>query len=401
MKKMILRSLACALALAMLTGCGGAGKEGPTESTVAAEADTSGDAAGGNGKDGDGAAALDESGMAKAPSDEQADAAAEGTDLADAPDDEAESGEDTDEAKDQTGTEVRIGSLKGPTSMGLVFLMEMAESGKTTDPYSFTMVTAADELLPKVLSGDVDIALVPANVASTLYNKTEGQVAVIDINTLGVLYGISSDDRIKTMADLKGKTVYTTGKGTTPEHVLRYLLEANGLAEGDVTLEFKSEPTEVAALLAQQPEGIGILPQPFVTVATAQNDALQIVLDLTKEWEALQTADGSSMVTGVTLVRRAFLEENPEAVAAFLEEHEKSAAYAKDQPDKAAELVVKTGIIEKAPVAKAALPYCNITCITGEEMKTALSGYLKVLFDQDSKSVGGALPGDDFYYLGR
>ena len=126
-----------------------------------------------------------------------------------------------------------------------------------------------------------------------------------------------------------------------------------------------------------------------------------IVLDLTKEWEALQTADGSSMVTGVTLVRRAFLEENPEAVAAFLEEHEKSAAYAKDQPDKAAELVVKTGIIEKAPVAKAALPYCNITCITGEEMKTALSGYLKVLFDQDPKSVGGALPGDDFYYLGR
>lgn len=402
MKKMIVRSLACVMAAAMLAGCGGQGKDSSTESTAAAESRASDDAVKETGEDRDGAEGTDAL---------DGDKAAEGTkdgtegaspakDTGDGDVDGAD-GADTDENGAQEGTAVRVGSLKGPTSMGLVFMMEMAESGKTADPYSFTMVTAADELLPKVLSGDIDIALVPANVASTLYNKTEGQVAVIDINTLGVLYGISSDDSIKTMADLKGKTVYTTGKGTTPEHVLRYLLAANGLSEQDVTLEFKSEPTEVAALLAQQPEGIGILPQPFVTVATAQNDALKIVLDLTKEWEAAQTETGSRMVTGVTLVRRAFLEEHPEAVVAFLEEHEKSASYVKEQPDRAAELVVKTGIIEKAPVAKAALPYCNITCITGEEMAAALKGYLDVLYEQEPQSVGGAVPGDDFYYLGR
>ncbi len=399
MKKMIVRSLACVMAAAMLAGCGaGQGKDSPTEGTVAAE--SSGlDAAEGEDGSADGEDTSD--GANAADASEGAVKDAQNADPAQDTGDGAEGDADMDENGGQGGTEVRIGSLKGPTSMGLVFLMEMAEGKKTEDLYSFTMVTSADELLPKVLSGDIDIALVPANVASTLYNKTEGQVAVIDINTLGVLYGISSDDSIKTIADLKGKTVYTTGKGTTPEHVLRYLLDANGLSEKDVTLEFKSEPTEVAALLAQQPDGIGILPQPFVTVATAQNDALKIVLDLTKEWKDVQTDGGSRLVTGVTLVRRAFLEEHPEAVAAFLEEHEKSASYVKEQPERAAELVVKTGIIEKAPVAKAALPYCNITCITGEEMKAALKGYLGVLYDQEPQSVGGALPGDDFYHTGQ
>ncbi len=282
--------------------------------------------------------------------------------------------------------------------MGLVFLMEMAEGGKTEQTYDFTMVTSADELLPKVIGGDLDIALVPANVASVLYGRTEGQVAVIDINTLGVLYGVTADNSIQSIGDLAGKTVYMTGKGTTPDYVFQYLLEANGIQD-QVALEFKSEPGEVAALLANQPEAIGILPQPFVTVACAQNEALGIALDLTAEWDKAQEEKGSQMVTGVTLVRKEFLEEHPDAVSLFLKDHEKSAAYTKEQPDQAAELIVKAGIIEKAPVAKKALPYCNITCITGQEMKAALSGYLQVLFDRDPKSVGGKMPEDDFYFI--
>lgn len=294
---------------------------------------------------------------------------------------------------------VRVGSLKGPTSMGLVHLMDQSEKGAAGNSYEFTMVAAADELLAKVASKELDVALVPANVASVLYSKTEGGISVIDINTLGVLDIVASDDSIKSITDLKGKTVYMTGKGTTPDYVFHYLLSANGMAEGDLTLEFKSEAAEVAAVLKEQPDAIGLLPQPFVTAACMQNEALQIVLDLTKEWQAVQGEHGSQLVTGVTIVRNDFLSENPNAVSLFLEEHKASAEFANTNADEASELIAALGIIEKAPIAKKALPYCNITCLTGEEMKTALSGYLQVLFDQDPKSVGGKLPEDSFYYI--
>lgn len=294
---------------------------------------------------------------------------------------------------------VRVGSLKGPTSMGLVQLMDKQEKGQAACDYEFTMVTAADELLGKVVNGDLDIALVPANVSSVLYNKTEGGISVIDINTLGVLDIVASDDSIGSIADLKGKTLYLTGKGTTPDYVIRYLLAQNGLSDADVTLEYKSEAAEVAAVLKEQADAIGLLPQPFVTAACAQNENLKIVLDLTAEWQKVQGDGGSQLVTGVTIVRNAFLEEHPEAVTLFLGEHGESAAFANEDPDAAAELIAAAGIIEKAPIAKKALPYCNITCLTGQEMKAALSGYLQVLFDQDPKSVGGKLPEDGFYYI--
>lgn len=294
--------------------------------------------------------------------------------------------------------DVRIGSLKGPTSMGLVYLMDRAEKNETDNHYEFTMTAAADELLPSMVSGDLDIVLVPANVASVLYNKTNGGVSVIDINTLGVLYMVSGDDAIHNMGDLKGRTVYLTGKGTTPDYVLQYLLKENGLT-ADVSLEYKSEAAEVAAVLTETPEAIGVLPQPYVTAACMQNENLSVVLDLTQEWASLQGEDGSRLVTGVTVVRKAFLEEHKQAVERFMEEHAYSTDYANEHVEEAAELVAAAGIIEKAPVAAKAMPKCNITYIDGTDMKTALSGYLEVLFEQDASSVGGSLPGDDFYYI--
>lgn len=294
---------------------------------------------------------------------------------------------------------LRIGSLKGPTSMGLVSLMDKASKGEAEGNYEFTMVTAADELLAKIVSGDLDIALLPANTASILYNKTDGKVRAIDINTLGVLYIVTADDTVKSMADLKGKTIYITGKGTTPDYVFQYLLTSNGLSASDVTLEYKSEPAEVAAILKEQPEAIGLLPQPFVTVAIAQNETLKIALDLTKEWEAVQGSDGGSLVTGVTVAGSSVLTDHSEAVKTFMKEQKASSEFANSNVDETAELVVKTGIIEKAPVAKKALPYCGITYQDGEVMKNMLSSYLQVLFDQDSKTVGGALPADNFYYI--
>ena len=305
--------------------------------------------------------------------------------------------ETTEEDISYESVEVKIGSLKGPTSMGLVYLMDQAEKGESANQYEFTMAAGADELLPSVISGDLDIVLVPANVASVLYNKTEGGVSVIDINTLGVLYMVSGNADIKEMADLAGKTVYLTGKGTTPDYVTQYLLAENNLAD-EVTLEYKSEATEVAAMLVEDTDAIGVLPQPFVTAACAQNENLSVVMDLTKEWAAIQGEGGSQLVTGVTVVRNDFLNENQAAVDKFLEEHKASAAYANENVEEAAELVVSAGIMEKAAVAAKAMPNCNITYIDGTDMKTALSGYLEVLYNQDAGSVGGALPAEDFYY---
>ncbi len=310
--------------------------------------------------------------------------------------------EDTGTVQPEEETEktvVRIGGMKGPTSMGLLFLKEKAENGETLEDYQFTMVTAADELLPKMIKGELDIALVPANVAAILYQKTERDITVIDINTLGVLYMVSGDETIEKVTDLKDKTIYLTGKGTTPDYVLHYILDANGLAEGEYTLEYKSEPTEVAVLLAENPDAIGLLPQPFVTVACTQNEALQVVMDMNEQWNLQQGEGGSRMVTGVTVVRNAFLKEQEEAVLQFMQDHEESTAAINADAEKGAELVVEAGIIGKAPIAQKAIPNCNITYIDGADMKSALSGYLSILFEQDAASVGGELPADDFYYL--
>lgn len=302
---------------------------------------------------------------------------------------------------DREAVTIRVGSLKGPTSLGLLNLMEKSSRGETTDAYEFQMAVGADELLPLMVKGDLDIALVPANVAAVLYRKTDGGAAVIDINTLGVLYMVTGTAEVNSIADLKGKTVYLTGKGTTPEASLRYLLDANGLSEEDVALEFKSEAAEVAAVLAEDPDVIGLLPQPFVTAACMQNENLKTVLDINEEWVRSQggTGNGNAMVTGVTVVRREFLEEHPEAVSAFLEEHAASAEAVNTDPAAGAALAVQAGIVAKEPIAQKAIPQCNITCMTGEEMKAALSRYLEVLYDFNAELTGGAVPGDDFYYI--
>lgn len=299
----------------------------------------------------------------------------------------------------QEKTTVRIGGLKGPTTLGLLSLQEKTTNGEAKEDYEFSMMTAADEILPLMIKGEMDIALLPANVASVLYNKTNGGISVIDINTLGVLYMVSGDSSIDEITDLKDKTIYLTGKGTTPDYVLHYILTENGFTESDYTLEYKSEATEVAAVLAENPDAIGLLPQPFVTAACAQNEALSVVLDMNEQWAAVQGEGGSRLVTGVTVVRNEFLEENEKAVKNFLAEHEESTKNINEDVEHGASLAVEAGIIAKEPIAKKAIPNCNITYIDGEEMKQALSGYLNVLFEQDASSVGGALPADDFYYI--
>lgn len=310
--------------------------------------------------------------------------------------DDANSPDTTDEDAAVEYVGINIASMKGPTTMGMVKLMDNSESGASEGSYNVTIYGTADEIVPLIVSGEADIANVPCNLASVLYKKTEGKIAVININTLGVLYVVETGETISSVEDLKGKTIYSTGKGTTPEYVLNHILKQNGIdPEKDVTVEFKSEATEVAAMLEGAENAVAVLPQPYVTVAMTKNDKIRIALDLTEEWEK---TDGSSLVTGVTVVQKEFLEAHPETVEKFLEEYAASVEYVNTDNDGAAALVGKYDIVAEG-VAKKALPYCNIVSVTGEDMKTSIEKYLEVLFNSDPKSVGGQLPDEAFYYI--
>ena len=302
----------------------------------------------------------------------------------------------TDESASAEKTTIRIGGLQGPTSIGMVKLMEDDETNSTANDYDFTVAGSADELTPLLIRGELDMAAIPANLASVLYNRTEGAIQILAVNTLGVLYIVETGNSVQSLADLKGKTIYATGKGSTPEYTLLYLLEKAGLdPEKDVTVEFKSEPTEVVALLKAQPEAVAMLPQPYVTAAQAQVEGLRIAVDLNEAWEAAET--GSKLLTGTIVVRREFAEANPEAIEAFVTEYRASTEFANENVSEAAQLVEKYGIATAA-IAEKAIPYCNITCMEGAEMKAAMQVYLGVLYEKNPDSVGGALPDDAFYY---
>ena len=296
---------------------------------------------------------------------------------------------------------VNILALKGPTAMGMVSLMNQADQGEVTDEnYNFQIVASPDEVTPAIAQGTADIAAIPANLASVLYQKTDGSVQVLTINTLGVLYLVENGDQIQNISDLQGKTIYASGKGATPEYALNYILKENGLTPGeDVQIEWKSEHTECVAALAEHEDAIALLPQPFVTTAQSKNDSLRVALDLTKEWDNIQKKNGgnSSLVTGVTVVRTEFAQEHPEIVEDFMERYQESVTFVNDHVEDAAKLIGNYDIIPEE-IAKKALPECNIVYIDGAEMKEKLSGYLEVLEQENPQAVGGALPADEFYY---
>ncbi|MGN1090030.1 MAG: ABC transporter substrate-binding protein [Huintestinicola sp.] len=295
---------------------------------------------------------------------------------------------DTDNAS-AGGVSYEIASLKGPTTMGMVKLMSDSEQGKTKNSYNVTIYGAADEITAGVIGGKTDIANIPANLAAVLINKTEGALKVGAVNTLGVLYVVSAGEEITSVADLKGKTVYSTGKGTTPEYVFNYILRKNGLEpQKDVMIEYKTEASECAAAIAEN-GGIAVLPQPYVTAAQAQNDKISIALSLTEEWD--KVCD-TPLITGVTVVQKDKLDDS---FYVFLDEYQASVDYVNANTDEAAELIGGYDIV-KAAVAKKALPYCNITLLRDEAMVKAVNGYWNVLFEADPASVGGKLPEDPF-----
>lgn len=296
--------------------------------------------------------------------------------------------------------DVRVVALKGPTAMGMVGLMDEAGNGPVDGyNYSFSLEAAPDAVVPQIVKGSVDIAAIPANLASIVFNNT-GKIKIIGINTLGVLYICQNGgDAITSVEDLRGKTIFSAGKGSTPQYALESVLSLSGLEIGkDVFIEWKSEHAEcVSALVAagENSDKVAMIPQPFATTAVMSNPSIKISLDLNDAWKAVS---GSPLVTGVTVVNKDFAEKHPDAVNAFLSSYQESVSLISSDLDKAAELVASYSILPKAAVAKKALPECNIVLVTGDEMRNALNEYFEVLYSLNPASVGGKVPGEEIYY---
>ena len=297
-----------------------------------------------------------------------------------------------------TPAEVNLYVLSGPTGIGAMNLWAAADAGETQNTYHITMPGANDEVVAAISNGDADIAAVATNLAATLYNKTSGGVTVLAVNTLGVLSLLGNGQEVATIADLAGKTIYAPGQGANPEYILRYVLTGNGLdPDKDVTIQFVGEGSELLTVWQTDPEPIIMAPQPVATSILMQNENAVTLFNMTDEWDKVSGGD-STLMMGCVIVRNEFLQENPGAVALFLQEYAASIEKAQSDVEGTAALCEQYGLIPKAALAKAAIPSCGLTFVTGAEMKSALSGYLQVMFDADPKSVGGAMPGDDFYY---
>ena len=297
-----------------------------------------------------------------------------------------------------TAAEINLYVLSGPTGIGAMNLWAAADAGETKNTYHITMPGANDEVVAALSKGDADIAAVATNLAATLYNKTEGGVTVLAVNTLGVLSLLSNGQEVNAVSDLKGKTIYAPGQGANPEYILRYVLTGNGLdPDKDVTLQFVGEGSELLTVWQSDPEAIILAPQPVATSILMQNENARTLFDMTEEWDKIAGGD-STLMMGCVIVRNEFLQANPGAVELFLQEYAASIEKAQSDVEGTAALCQQYGLIPKAALAQKAIPSCGLTFVTGAEMKTGLSGYLQVMFDANPKSVGGALPGDNFYY---
>ena len=294
--------------------------------------------------------------------------------------------------------EVNLYVLSGPTGIGAMNLWAAADAGETENTYHITVPGANDEVVAAISNGDADIAAVATNLAATLYNKTSGGVTVLAVNTLGVLSLLGNGQEIASVADLAGKTIYAPGQGANPEYILRYVLSGNGLdPDKDVTIRFVGEGSELLTVWQTDPEAVIMAPQPVATSILMQNENAVTLFNMTDEWDKVSGGD-STLMMGCVIVRNAFLQENPGAVELFLQEYAASIEKAQSDVEGTAALCEQYGLIPKAALAQKAIPSCGLTFVTGAEMKSALSGYLQVMFDADPKSVGGAMPGDDFYY---
>lgn len=292
-------------------------------------------------------------------------------------------------------TAVSVAGLKGPTSMGMIQLID--QSLPKLDQYTveYTSYGAPDELVGKIINGEVQIAAVPTNLASVLYNKTEGKVQLLAVNTLGVIHIVGSSP-LESMEDLKGETLYLSGKGATPDYAVNYMLEALGLSE-EVAVEFYPDHASLAQAVIAKDVAYAVLPQPFVTQVTMQSEDVSLLIDLNEVWDVASNSQ-SELAMGCLVVNTEFAATNPDFIDSFLSDYEASVDYVNENPADAGILIEKNGILPSAVLAEKAIPNCAIVYETPVEAQNEINNFLEILFSYNPSSIGGKLPDDAFYY---
>lgn len=294
-----------------------------------------------------------------------------------------------------TAVDMSVACMTGPTGIGMAKLMADSDANATENNYTFTVASAATDITGKFLNGEINIASVPTNVAATLYNKTEGKVRMLAVNTYGVLSILEKGNTIKSVADLKGKTIYSTGQGQNPEFILKYILTENGInPETDVTINFVSSEDLVAKLISGEAE-VALAPEPAATTVMVKNQELNRVLSINDEWSKVSD---SKLMMGCIIALDSYVTTNEKAVEKFLEEYEKSVKFATENIDETATHCAAYNITASDVIAKKAIPTCNLCYVTGSDMKNNVNAYYNVLFNADATSVGGKLPADDLFY---
>lgn len=386
MKKLFAWITAAALMASCLTGCGSSAASGGTAAgSEPASVET---------------AAATETAPQEAPAASQPEQSSETPEESSVP--EEPSVLETEENYEPV--DISVGTIKGPTGIGMVKLMADSDAGLTDNNYTFTLAADASEIVSKVIAGEYDIACVPTNSAAVLYQKTQGAVKLLALNTAGVLHILQNTENSEPITDweqLKGKTIYTVGQGANPEYVLDYVLSGHGIdPEQDVEIVFCAAADEVVAACATGEADLCMLPEPAVSALQAKVTGFNEIFDMTDAWNEVAT-DGSILTQGCVVVQTAFLEAHPDAVAHFLKEYEAAIDYVQANPDEAASLMVQYEIVASEAIAKSALPGCHVMFAAGQEMKDSISGYYQVLFDADPTSVGGSLPDDAFYVINQ
>ncbi len=284
-----------------------------------------------------------------------------------------------------------VGTIKGPTGMGMA---KIINDNKTKKEYDFELFNDATAISAKLIGQQLDIAAVPVNLAAVVNKKTEGAYLVAAINTLGVLYIMENGNTVNAVTDLSGKTIHAYGQGATPEYMLSYILEMNGVKDS-VTVKWYSTPAELATLAAENKVDLIMLPEPQITASLNKNANLSVALDITAEWGKVSSRKA---VQGCIVVKKEVAEKHPEAVKAFLDDYKASVDFVNNNTAEASVIIAENGIIPAAPVAALAIPRCNIVFIEGDEMISYLSAFFKILFDANPASVGGTMPNESIYY---
>ncbi len=307
---------------------------------------------------------------------------------------EQQAPENTPEQEVYTPVDIKVGALIGPTGMGMSKLMDDAKNKTAANNYTFELFSAPTDITGLILNGELDIAAVPTNLASTLYNKSKGKVQLLALNTLGVLYIMEKGNTINSIKDLEGKKIYSSGQAATPQYALDYVLKANNI---NCEVEYFATHAELATKALTGEADIILIPEPQVSTILSKNSDFRIAVDFNAAWD--EACDNKALFSmGCLVVNKEFAQNNPKAVEKFLEEYTASVKFVNENPKEGAKLVAENGIVPSEAIAEKAIPNCKMVTISGDEMKTKTETYLKILFDSEPKSIGGALPGEDFYY---